>query len=161
MQILIGIFMLGVTSLAYSQTTQQPFTISISADKQEVKSGGDVYLHVTMTNTSDHDIECTRNWSNALDRNYRYDVIDEFGQHLPKILRSHHDDFNISPCIVKPGETSLPSGGLISVLYDFSRPGKYTVQASRRFLDTSDELVKSNVVTVTVLAPEPEADTPK
>ncbi len=166
MRILLGLFMLGVTSIAYSQAPQQPFTITISADKPQVKAGDDVYLNVTMTNASDHDEDCTRNWSNALDRNYNYDVNDEYGQ-VPKIEKKYHGGSRLSPCIIKPGETAK-SGGLISVLYDFSRPGKYTIQVSRAIwgddqrpepsgtVQTSQPDVRSNIITITVLpADEP------
>jgi hypothetical protein len=158
MQILLGLVMLGVASIAYSQTTQRPFTITVSTAKPEVKSGDAVYVDVVMTNTSDHDIDCTRNWSNALDRNYLYEVIDEFGQPLPQIVRNHPAPFRLSPCVIKPGETAK-SGGLISILYDFSRPGKYTIQVSRGVSPDPDNLVKSNVITITVLPTDEPAPT--
>jgi len=68
MRILFGLIMLGVAGIAYSQTSQQPFTITISTAKPEVISGDSVYLDVVMTNISDHDVDCTIYASNALDR---------------------------------------------------------------------------------------------
>jgi hypothetical protein len=153
--------MLGVASIAYSQAAKQPFTITVSADKPHVNVGDGVLLNIVMTNTSDQEVDCTRNWSNALDRNYKYEVLDEYGQPMPQIVRNHPAPFRLSPCVIKPGETAK-SGGLISILYDFSRPGKYTIQVSRGIQDDpSDELVKSNIITITVVAPEPEAAAPK
>jgi hypothetical protein len=130
MRVLLGILMLGLTGVSYPQTSKQPFTITISTDKPEVKSGDGVYIDVVMKNTSDHDVDCAINGQNALDRNYQYEVLDDDGKALPKIVRSHHVPGNLFPCIIKPGETSS-SGGLISILYDFTRPGKYTIQVSR------------------------------
>jgi hypothetical protein len=88
MRILFGLLMLGATCIAYSQTSQQPFTITVSTDEPEVKSGDPVYIDVVMKNTSDHDVECTGHGVNALDRNYRYEVIDEQGP-VPKIRRKY------------------------------------------------------------------------
>ena len=59
MKHLLGVLMLGVAGFGYSQTSQQPFNITVSAEKSEVKSGDPVYIDVIMTNTSDHDIDCT------------------------------------------------------------------------------------------------------
>ncbi|MGA3081092.1 MAG: hypothetical protein ABSD44_06885 [Terracidiphilus sp.] len=169
MRILPALVLLGVTSIAYSQTAKQPFTITISTAKPEVKSGDPVYVEGVMTNISDHDVDCTRNWSNALDINYGYNVTDEDGQAVPKIRRKYPEigeETNISPCIIKPGETSRASGGMISILYDFRRPGKYTIQASRPVWgdnnrpgtagtgDDNQADVKSNILTITVVGPE-------
>ncbi|MGA3081093.1 MAG: hypothetical protein ABSD44_06890 [Terracidiphilus sp.] len=174
MRILLGLLVLGASGVAFSQTSQQPFTITLSTDKPQVNTGDGVLLNIVMTNTSEHDEDCTSNWSNALDRNYKYDVFDEYGQ-VPKIEKEYHGGFRLSPCIIKPGETSSPSGGLISVLYDFSRPGKHTIQVSRGVWgdhnrpgtagtgDDNQAEVKSNTITITVLPAErkpPEKNKP-
>jgi hypothetical protein len=164
MRILIGLLMLGVTSIACSQTSQQPFTITVSTNTLVVKSGDNVSIEVVMSNISDHAVDCTIDARNVLDRNYRYDVLDEGGQPVPKIKRRYPDigeSGSIRPCIIKPGETSLPSGGLISILYDFRRPGKYTIQVSRGVPPDPDNLVKSNIVTITVVGPEAPPAEPK
>jgi len=168
MRILLGFLMLGITGVASSQTYQQPFTLTVSTDKPEVKSGDPVYIDIVMTNTSDHDVECTGNGINALDRNYRYEVIDEQGP-VPKIRRKHPEigeDGSLWPCVIKPGGTAHAAGGLISILYDFHRPGKYTVQVSRPIwgddqrpntfgkVEDSHRGIKSNIITITVVGPE-------
>lgn len=168
MRILFGLLMLGVTGIACSQTSQQPFTITISAEKSEVKSGEDVGIDIVMTNTSDHDVDCTGDPRNALDRNYRYEVIDQQGP-MPKIKRKYPEigeDGSPWPCTIKPGESSHPSGGLISILYDFHSPGKYTIQVSRPVwgddqrpgtagkVENSQREIKSNIITITVVGPE-------
>jgi hypothetical protein len=172
MRTLFGLIMLGISCVAYSQTSQQPFSITISTDKPEVKAGDPVYLDVTMTNTSGHDVDCAIfSMNHALDGNYQYDVVDEDGAPVPKIEKKS----NVSsayPCIIKPGETSK-SGGTLNVLYDFHRPGKYTVQVSRPIwgddqrpgtggtVQNNQPVVKSNTITVTVVASEPPADQPQ
>jgi hypothetical protein len=166
------------TSLAFcafaavlvAQGQSVPFFIQLSAETPVVHSGEPVYLSVTMTNNSSHEVDCTVNASNALDRNYIYDVRDEDGNEVAKIEKKYHGGSSLWPCILKPGETDSPGGGRISVLYDFSRPGKYRIQVSRS--EWGDEnrpesagtgkadqgVVKSNIITVTVL---PKADAAK
>ena len=175
MRILLGLLMLGLTGIAHPQTSQQPFTITISTDKPQVKSGDPVYIETVMTNISDHDFDCTSYGSNALDRNYRYDVTDEQGP-VPKVKRKYPEIGETGssfPCIIKPGESAHAAGGLISVLYDFTRPGKYTIQVSRPVwgddqrpgtvgtIQNNRPGVKSNTITITVVGPEAPAAEPK
>ncbi len=170
MRNLIAFALLGTAMLAHSQTA--PFTIALSADRNKVVSGDPVDLIVVMTNTSNHDVDCTVNASNALDRNYVYDVTDEDGQAVPKIEKPYHGGSSVWPCILKPGQSDTPGGGRISVLYDFRHPGKYTIQVSRGLWGNENRpetagtgkehqpFVKSNTIVVTVL-PKPEAAEPK
>jgi hypothetical protein len=171
MRHLVAIAMLGTALVAYSQNA--PFTIALSAAKSKVDVGGPVDLRVVMTNTSDHDVDCTTNGSNALDRSYEYEVTDENGRPVRKIEKEHHGGSSIWPCIVKPGQSDGPSGGRISVLYDFSRPGLYTIQVSRKVWGDEDRpgtfgkgndhapVVKSNIITVTVVGPTAATPQPK
>ena len=66
MRILLGILILGMASIACSQTAKQPFTLTISADKPVFRAGEDVGIDVVITNVSNHDIDCTINGINAL-----------------------------------------------------------------------------------------------
>jgi len=154
MRILLSLLMLGATILAYPQTAQQPFTLKLSAVKSQVSIGDQIEIRIVMTNTSDHPIDCTRTSSNGLDRNYRYDVSYE-GQPAPKIIRKHPEigeEFSTWPCIIKPGESASSAGGLISVLYDFNRPGEYTIQVERpAVFAPNNPYIKSNTITIAVL----------
>ncbi len=161
MRNLLTLALLGTAVMAYPQTA--PFTITLSADKYQVVAGGPVDLIVVMTNTSNHDVDCTVNGSNALDRNYVYDVTDEEGRPVPKIEKKYHGGSSIWPCILKPGQTDTPGGGRISVLYDFSRPGKYTIQVSRGLWGDENRpetagtgrdnqpFIKSNTIVMTIV----------
>ncbi len=152
--------MLGTALMAYCQSA--PFAVTLSADKYQVTAGSPVDLIVVMTNKSEHDVDCTVNGSNALDRNYVYEVTDEDGQPVPKIEKKYHGGSSVWPCVLKPGQSSLPGGGRISVLYDFSRPGKYTIQVSRGLWGDENRpetagtgrdhqpFIKSNTIVVTV-----------
>jgi hypothetical protein len=176
MRILFVLFMLGAAGIAWSQTPQEPFSITISAEKPQVRAGDPVYIKIAMKNISDHDVDCTMNAVDALDRNFRYDILDENSQTVQKIPKKYPqigDDINISPCIIQPGETAHAFAGLVSILYDLTRPGKYTIQVARGVWgdgnrpgtagrgENSQPVVKSNTITITVLPPDPPADEPK
>jgi hypothetical protein len=129
MRNLLALTLLGTAMMAYSQTA--PFSIDLKADKYQVVAGGPVDLIVVMTNKSDHEVDCTSNYSNALDRDYVYAVTDEEGRPVPKIEKKYHGGSDTAPCILRSGQSDTPGGGRIGVLYDFSRPGKHTIQVSR------------------------------
>ena len=152
-----------------AQAAKQPFTLTLSTDKPVVKAGDRVFINIIFTNISDHDVDCTMYWINVLDRNFQYDVRDEYGQPDPERVRDRHEDMesNTDPCIIGPGEKST-TDGMISRVYDFTRPGKYTLQVSRHIwgddnrpetigiVQSNKPDVKSNTITITVLpADEP------
>jgi hypothetical protein len=159
-----GWLMLGITVAAHAKTSTPPFSITINAETPMVKVGGLVILDVTMTNTSDHEIDCTLYFLDSIDQNYRYQVFFEDGKPATKILRK--TGFNTYACILKPEESSK-SGGVISQIFDFRRPGKYTIHVSRpvwgddqrpdtwQLHENIPEIeIKSNTITVTVLPAE-------
>jgi len=170
MRHLLAPALLWTAVTAFSQTA--PFTVALSAARAQVVAGDPVDLIVVMTNISDHDVDCTVNASNALDRSYTYDVTDGEGKLVPKIEKKYHGGSSVWPCVLKPGQSDTPGGGRISVLYDFSRPGKYTIQVSRPIggddqrpetvgrVQNNRAAVQSNAIVVTVL-PKLEAAEPK
>lgn len=159
MRILHGILALGITlalgSSAWAQPPNAPFSIKLSTVKPEVKAGSDIYLRIQMTNTSNHDVDCTRVASNGSDRAYTYDVFDANGNPLEKRTRKHPEigeTFSSWPCVLKPGESTSEDDSLLSSLYDMTRPGKYSVQVSRYISGDRKEngVTKSNMITITV-----------
>ncbi|MFZ0662172.1 MAG: hypothetical protein WAM66_05725 [Acidobacteriaceae bacterium] len=155
MRFLPGLLMLGVAAAAFPQASQQPFTLALSAVKPQVIAGAPVEIRITMTNTSDRQIDCPGWWSNGVDRAYEYRVLDQNGQAAPRIVRKHPEigeEIRPAPCVVKPGKTSKPSGAMVGRLFDFSHPGEYTIQVSRHVSPgPKSEAVKSNTITITVL----------
>jgi hypothetical protein len=117
--LLVVLIAAAMAASFFGQPTQQPFTITISADRPQIRAGDPVDLTIEMTNTSDHNVDCTKDWWNALDRNYRYEVLDESGQPVPKIEGKHPDTGDTPPCIIKPGETARTPGGRVSILFRF------------------------------------------
>ncbi len=148
------------------ETTKQPFSIKINAGHSHVKVGDPVYVGIEMRNTSDHEIDCTAmTGNNGIDGNFQYEILDDNGDPAPKIAAGKTFPEAI-PCTLKP-ENNYSTGGEISRIFDFSRPGKYTIQLSRpiwgndqipgtgRTVQNGQAVVKSNKITITVVAAEP------
>jgi hypothetical protein len=167
MRISLGFFLIVASCSAYAQTTSQPFTLTLSTFRPEFRAGQQVLVHVVMTNTSQHDVDCTSWFRNGLDRNYIYDVTYEDGKPA-KDVDKHWKDSESSRCVLKPGESDVGSGGVISRIFDMSRPGRYTVQVTRHIWGDENRPetigsdwndfgryhqpdVKSNIITITVL----------
>jgi len=161
MRRICALFLIFVSSAAIStsfgQTTKQPFSITISTEKQTVETGLDVYIKIKLTNTSDEVVDCSSSDSNALDRRYIYDVRDENGKSV-EIPGEHPELWGGSwrgPCALAPRD-SRTSGSRLSTLYDFTKPGQYTVQVSRYIGKSAKEgVVKSNIITITVVGSQP------
>jgi hypothetical protein len=148
-----------------SPSAPDPFSIHIKVLTTVVKSGEPIYLQIRMTNTSDHDLDCTSAPRDGLDMNYAYEVRDSSGKILPESHRNVPEESNGGngrPRLLKPGATAEAIGGFISNHYDMSGPGQYTIQVSRRVsANPKDGVVKSNKITITVLPADGPPPTPK
>jgi hypothetical protein len=141
---------------ANAQPPQPPFSITISAETTEVKTGSEVFITIQMKNISDHEVDCTKAFRNGWDDAYHYDVRDSHGNLAErKLLAPGHpeikEDLSIWPCILKPGESNS-FDSYIGRRNDMSRPGKYVIQVSRFIVSGHKEsgVVKSNTITITV-----------
>ncbi len=166
--VLCGLIVVAGAMCGVAQN-KTPITVLIQCPQSELKSGSEVKLLITVTNTSDQDVDLYKTPGpdgQAEDVN-KIEVRDESGRALPradvqtvriggklrtfpkKIIKSR------AGVILKPGE-SLKDFAILSNLFDLSKPGKYTVTAQneRRSVDSSHELnlvyVKSNTITITV-----------
>lgn len=143
--------LLTLSSVGAGQKSQLPFSLAISPLKSTVAPGADVWVKVTITNTSSHDIDCTANFVNGTDRSYHYDVWDSQLKSKRK-LNMHPESVSgsIQMCTLAPGQ-SVTHDTRISWLNDFSQPGKYTIQLSRNVSSNDhDGSVKSNKVEIVV-----------
>jgi len=135
------------------ESENQKFKITVSADNSEVKTGSDVCVETSLTNTSSHDLFISFAVGNGtLDFDYEVrfegrDLISakplpgrfvgsvEGGELKPNDVRSVHE------CLNKR--------------YDLSKPGKYMIRAVRgAWINTKAKKIKSirsNVVTITVV----------
>ena len=84
----------------------------------------------------------------AIDMSMIYEVKDENGI---KMKQREPSVGAFKPCELAAGE-SLSRRQMLSDIFDFSHPGKYSIQVSRfSSQKPPDNLIKSNVVTLIVL----------
>jgi hypothetical protein len=166
--LLCGLFAMSCAMLSAAED-KAPVTVLIQCKQTVVKSGSEVKLLVTVTNTSDQDLDLykTPGPDGQAENVNKVEVRDESGNILPRAdvqtvniggkLRTFPKKIAISRAGVtlKPGE-SLEDFTILGNLFDLSKPGKYavTVQNERRSGDSGHELkliyVKSNTITITV-----------
>jgi hypothetical protein len=155
--------MLGVGAAQNPKSTQSPFSVSLRAVQEVVKSGSEVRLEAIIMNTSGHEIIV----SNFLpggrpdtsghgfkitirDQNSVEPRLTKLGRFL--INGEVGEDEEIGKVVfrhLQPGER-LAYDIVISNLFDLNRPGKYTIQVER-IVDATRTYVKSNTITVSVV----------
>jgi hypothetical protein len=142
-------FLLAVSLALCQQPNQTPFKIAITAESPTVVAESDVSIKVSLTNTSDHDVdEGAMYKTGELDSTFRFEVRDEHGKLVPKRTYPHPElaTGSVRFRTISRGET-YTQNQQVSALYDMRKPGKYTIQVWRR---NPDYDIKSNIVTVTV-----------
>jgi len=147
-----------VMSLGFwQQPSQAPFKISIETEKSAVVAGEDVLVNVSLTNTSNQNVEETVMYQDGirLDSTFRFEVRDQHGKLVPKRVYPDEElrsgSFSVHSI---PAGRTLTQSQPVSTLYDMRKPGKYTVQVWRP--DPVYE-IKSNIVTITVTPKEKES----
>jgi hypothetical protein len=142
-----------VIECAFAQGHPAPFSLSLSADRTEVTAADEVVIKVRMTNTSDHDLNCSSMYAGGVDNAYQYLVKDAEGKPVGKRNRPHPeigDAGSIVLCTLKPGE-SVTRENRLSRLLDLSHPGKYVIQVARKAGDSEGKgTVTSNKLILTV-----------
>jgi len=149
---ILVILTLGISTQKHVE--KQPFTIAVAPWKDTFAVGADVWIKVTLTNTSKEELDDSGNISGrtGLDPNFQYEVRDEKGGLVPKRRFDHPEIDTGSPTnrTLQPGET-ITQDQRVSALYDLSRPGKYTIHVSMPIPGTLGKSnVKSNIVTITL-----------
>jgi hypothetical protein len=134
------------------QNKAKPCTITIAAAPGAVRSGAELRLQITMTNTSSEDITVPLvSRPDQADFHYELEVMNEKGQQAPQtaygrmLKRDLAGSFGFS--VAKPGET-VKEELVVTKLYDITVPGKYTLQITGHWKDLG--LVKSNSITIIV-----------
>jgi len=152
-------------ALCQTQSAKEPpFSLTLSALTPRVEAGQRVELKIVMKNLTNHNLEYQHDFRNYQDRSNNYDVWDASGKKLEPTKKKYPqigDTFEPVPAhIVKPGETET-SGITITLLYDMTQAGTYTIQASRKISDDANNgVVQSNKITVSVAVPLVPAPTP-
>jgi len=155
--------MVAVAGSAFSQTSQRPLTIAISASQTTVRVGEDVRIHVVLTNVSDQELTVGTLPNPECD--YTIQVRGKEG------VRVHQPDcpaVSASSRHLKPGDQIEGDVTLSKVnqngrhgdetasagkAFDFSLPGEYVVQLSRHASDSlKKEVIQSNKLVITVVS---------
>ena len=135
----------------------QPFTITISMPKETVKVGGELRVHVVLTNVSNQSLFIKRSPDPVqAELHYTVKVHDKKGSDVKETKYGQavrkHELLIISDAaiLLEPGEI-LEEDTVLSKLFDLTSPGEYEVQLSRPVSDDPKaENVKSNIITITV-----------
>ena len=151
---------------------QEPLSIRVRPSHDGIspgggveKSGSHIYVLVSLTNNSDRNLSTSNvDYSEY----YEFDIRDAEGNLAPetefmqKMRTPGHR--KITSGLVgqyKPGE-NWEEQIRISDYYDMSRPSVYTIQLERKLpVELGMGTVKSNTITITIVAPKPNADNPK
>jgi hypothetical protein len=164
-----GAFLNVLTAQLVSETPK--FSLAIKAEKSEVVLGSDVAIRITITNISEETLTLSAGYHGNLPDGYQYEVRDEQGTLNARVGKRYHKLLN-GETVQLPSRLSGSSrmGGLqpgksiedsatVSDVYQFNSPGKYTIQASRKL--PGKPVVRSNIITITVVAAETPASAPQ
>ncbi len=146
--------LLSIALTLSQQPNKPPFRIAITAESPSIVAGADVWIKVSITNTSNQDLDDSGGFSDTtrLDPNLQFDVRDESGKLVPKRTYAHPELDTGMPInrSISPGQT-LTQEQRVSALYDMRRPGKYVIQVSREIPKRlRGGTIKSNTITVSV-----------
>ena len=154
------------TVCAAAQSTAS-FTLQASTKTLTFRVDEVVRVAITQTNVSNHPVSCDYAGGNAVNLIYDYHVTQENGSPAEEVVWSKPvpPPYSYKQCAIGPGESST-NPIYLSNAYKFDKPGQYTVWVSRVDPDTEDEsgkpvVVKSNVITITIVATEPAPDAAK
>jgi hypothetical protein len=156
-RIAYGLTLLGCILSPAQNLHEQPFTIAISSTRPSVEARSGVWITIRLTNQSPTilDENGSIDGFTGRDPNLEFDVRDIDGKLIAKKVYEHRELASGKPVNrqIKPGET-LTEEYDVSRLYDFSKPGIYAIQVSRRRVDSgNDGVVKSNKLLITVTSP--------
>jgi len=157
----------GAPVRAADQDSPAGLSVTLKAKADQVHVGSAVVVEVTLKNTSGHELEVPSDSAGT-----DVDVQDENGHAVDEIqdgrvfrrgsnsipqpdgsfiLKGDRHGSKAMLVTMKPNET-WKHEIVVSKLFDFRQPGKYTIQAKRSYSDANVNIfAKSNVVTVTVV----------
>lgn len=167
----IAVFVLLTAALPAIAVAQQrsPITVSIMTPTPVTKSGTDVRVNITVTNTSGHAVKLYKALGpdGQAEAANQVDVYDGEGKKLPRVdgrtMHVRGETYHLpkqwisrKKILVETGQSS-DDFLVLSNLFDISKPGEYAVSVRQEMrTDDSDPDVKliyatSNRITVTVL----------
>ena len=136
---------------ASCQQSTQPFSLYIEPVQTSYTAGDWVFIKVTMTNTSNHVIDCRSVFTAGTDLDFQYRVrdVEQRSKRKPEI-HPETSPGSLQLCALAPSNSKTEQTA-VSWMHDFSKPGQYLVQLSRGISDNDkDGVIKSNIITITV-----------
>jgi hypothetical protein len=140
----------------------------VNSAETTVKAGSIIVVAIRKTNISEQEIN--KSTHVGIRYGFAYEVRDSGGNLVslrhPNEIKMVGDGrgghiIGTKDNILQPGESKIDLGH-VSDVYDMSKPGRYTIQVCEHiFDDANSDVVKSNIITITVVAPEPETVAPQ
>lgn len=149
-------------AVSLSAANRQLFSLSLATPKRPLKAGTELRLLVNVTNTSSRTISFITSPGEVPEDGllYEINVRDEHNHSAPPSAYLRTMDKRVSTFggsftahALKPGE-SFVDEVTVTLFYELSRPGKYTISVSRPFpprQNLGKGKVTSNTITVTVV----------
>jgi hypothetical protein len=127
-----------------------PFSITIAAVDSEAKAGSEVFIKITVKNTSQEEAPGRGGfYAEGLNTAFHYDCRNSAAKFVNKEINTVFGSAGDAPAL-KPGE-SYEQTAPISRACDLSHPGQYEIQVSRNIPnDPQHRVVKSNTIKITV-----------
>ena len=136
-------------------TANPPFSIVLRSSEHVFPAGSQVKVEVDLVNRSDHEIAVPELVPGKPEVDYQVRVFDERGNspkatdYLETVEQTRAAASTSSLTFVSVPPLKLLKGDIIlSDLFDLSRPGRYTVEVSRRDETGTLFRVKSNLITI-------------
>lgn len=145
--------MVVAQSSSQTATSAPGFSLTIYAAKPEVTLGSNLWIGIRVTNVSKNPIQLLFGRYGNVSIGFKYDVRGEKGAELKKVqhsggLRPSQPPGSERPGVIQPGQ-SEEVATMVSDIYQFDHPGKYTIQVSRK--ERGMPIVLSNTITVTAV----------
>jgi hypothetical protein len=173
-QLICALIAIVAPVCVFASGAEQPFSVTLQALSKTLKPGCQVYLLVTIKNTSSRDLTFVRGSAFGVSHEgtekYRIEAHDEQGRPAPPsalVLESRKPvasgkavvewSYENQARTLKPGESFVDAID-VTEYYDLSRPGIYTIWVSRHMppkvtshgVEWPKGSVRSNAITVTV-----------
>jgi hypothetical protein len=163
-RILVLVCALILTSTPTRGQSEAPFSIRVKAPAKVVELGSDITVQIVLTNASDHELHLWKipGYAPQAEFYYAFDVRDDQGRELPETeygrrMKSGFMRGSRISYTVAPGE-SVADEAVMTKLYNFSQPGKYTVQISRSIAQIQGSgkgVVRSNTIAIELVEKKP------
>ena len=142
----------SMCALGLSRVQNRPFSLSIGPREVTAVSGRDIMLDVVIINTAAHEIsfeETNPDCDFTVEVRHANGALADLRLEKNQLSRDCMNTTRDILVRLKPLE-SFRDHIVITRMADIRRPDKYTVQVTRKIASLSSQVVKSNMITVTV-----------